>query len=117
MQAVQNRKPGSKLLRVKIVRRDGDEDTSEYESDASNSTLSTKSPCPKVQDMAAKNRPKINISSLLHQGELDMSQIPEQGAVPESDFTGIPEWFPLKIKRILKDKGFPDALPFKASTL
>jgi hypothetical protein len=117
MEAVQNREPGSKPLQVKLVRRDSDEDTSEYESACSNGTISAESPCPTAQDLTVKNRPKIDLSSLLEQGKLDMSQIPEKKAVPELDFTGIPAWFPLKIKRLLKDRGFPDAIPFKASTL
>lgn len=55
MEAVQNREPGSKPLQVKFVRRDSDEDTSEYESACSNGTISAESPCPKAQYLAVNN--------------------------------------------------------------
>ena len=122
MEAVQNRGLASKPFQVKLVRREAqdDEDTSSYESDSSGSTLSVESPLNQKPNNAAINKaPKIDISSLMQDGTINMSQMPEQKVADPSDFPdfpGVPIWFPVKIKRILKDDGFPDALPFKVRT-
>ena len=119
MEAVQNRGFDSKPLQVKLVRREGqdDEDTTSYESDSSGSTLSVESPLhQKANDTVVNNVPKVDISSLLQDGTINMSQMPEKKVADPADFPGVPIWFPVKIKRILKDDGFPDALPFKVST-
>jgi hypothetical protein len=122
MQAFQNLGPESKPLHVKLVRRESerDEDTSEYESNSGGDTLSDESiaktkgrgyPATSVTTVNAAG--EFDLSSLLQKANIDLSQIPKQKVEETLDFSGIPVWFPLKIKRILKDDGFPDALPFK----
>ena len=126
MQAVQNLGPDSKRLHVKLVRREseGNEDTSSYESDSSGNTLSGEyllgpnakakaGSCPGSSDSAVNKVKKFDLSSFLQNANIDLSKIPKQEVEESLDFSGIPVWFPLKIKRILKDDGFPDALPFK----
>lgn len=116
IQAIESLGPDSKPIQVKLVRREseGDEDTSSYESDSSGGTLAMRERgSPKAK--GENNGLKADIAALLQKANIDLSQIPEKKASVETDFSGIPEWFPLKIKRILKDDGFPDALPFKAS--
>ena len=126
MQAVQNLGPDSKPLNVKLIRREieHDEDTSSYESDSSGDTLSDESPSrPNIKKKGAGSLgnsgfamnkvKKIDLSSIFQKANIDLSKIPKQKVEEPFDFSGIPVWFPLKIKRILKDDGFPDALPFK----
>jgi hypothetical protein len=126
MQAFQNLGPESKPLHVKLVRRESerDEDTSEYESNSGGDTLSDESPLRSIPKTKGRDHPatsvttvnaagNFDLSSLLQKANIDLSQIAKQKVEETVDFSGIPVWFPLKIKRILKDDGFPDALPFK----
>lgn len=127
MQAIKNLGPDSKPIQAKLVRREseGDMDTSSYESDSSGTTLSIGSllrPYATInnqrfaKDKATDNSLQWDVSSLMQKVNIDLSKIPEKTPSGSLDFPGVPVWFPLKIKRVLKDKGFPDALPFKVSS-
>jgi hypothetical protein len=126
LEAIHSLGPESNPLQVKLVRRESeaDEDTSSYESDSSGGTLSAGSPLrpnaktngrggTDTNSAAGNNTSMIDLTSLLKKRKICLSQIPEAKVADPLDFPGIPVWFPIKIKRILKDDGFPDALPFK----
>lgn len=119
LRAIQDRSNETGSIHVKLVRREEDEDTSSYESDSSRETVLVEPqmlPSSKKVKPPTNKTPKIDISAFLEQGLININQIPQKQPVDESDVTGIPAWFPVKIKRILKDTGFPDALPFKVRT-